>query len=259
MSQRLKPNPLKKKLLAHQLSLGCWVTIGHPLIPGLLAPAGFDWLCVDMEHSSIDLAQLLPLIISIEAEGIVPLVRVGENNPNLIKRVMDAGAYGVIVPNVSTAQQAQQAVDSVKYPPSGKRGVGLYRAQGYGRQFDAYRKWLTAESVVIVQIEHIDAVKNIDEILAVKGIDAFMIGPYDLSGSMGKPGKFNDADVKKAIDEVMRAGKKHRIPAGFHSVPSDPKQAKQRIKQGFKFLAYSLDGVFLSDAASNAVRTIRGN
>ncbi len=257
MSQKLRNNPVKTKLKKGQLTIGSWVTMAHPLIPELMAPAGFDWLCVDMEHSSIDLAQLLPMVISIEANGMVPLVRVGELNANLIKRVMDAGAYGVIVANISTALQAQQAVDAVKYPPTGKRGVGLYRAQGYGRQFEDYKKWLAAQSMVIVQIEHIDAVNNIDAILSVKGIDALMIGPYDLSGSMGKPGKFDDVKVKAAIDTVLKAAKRHAIPAGFHSVPSNPQLAKQYIKKGFKFLAFSLDGLFLSDAAVAAMHILR--
>ena len=132
---------LKQKLKKNKLTIGCWLTISNRLIPEILSPAGFDWLCVDLEHTSIDLNQLLSLIISIENQKMVPLVRVGENNPNLIKRVMDIGAHGVIIPNVNSAKEARQAVESVKYPPSGSRGVGLYRAQGYGRKFNDYLKW----------------------------------------------------------------------------------------------------------------------
>ena len=258
MSQKLKSNPLKRQLARGQQTFGCWVTVGHPLIPELLAPAGFDWLCVDMEHSSIDLGDLLPLLISIEANGMVPLVRVGENNANLIKRVMDAGAYGVIVPNVNSALEAQNAVDAVKYPPQGRRGVGLYRAQGYGCRFDEYKRWLTRESVVIVQIEHKDALQDIDAIFAVKGIDAFMIGPYDLSGSMGKPGDYHDPQVKAAMRMILAAGKRHGLTAGFHTVPFDPKVALSRVRQGFKFLAFSVDTIILSTAASAAMKLIRG-
>lgn len=253
----MKKNILKGALAQNQQTYGCWVTLSHPLIPELLAPAGFDWLTVDMEHSSIGLNELLPLIISIEANGMVPLVRVGENNANLIKRVMDAGAYGVIVPNIRSAQEAAAAVAAVKYPPMGTRGVGLYRAQKYGRAFEAYKKWLSEESVVIVQIEHIDAVDRIDEIFAVKGVDAFVIGPYDLSGSMGKPGALRDPQVEAASKKVMRAAQKHHVVAGFHSVPSDPKEALRRRRQGFKFLGFSLDGIFLSDAASKALSVVK--
>jgi 2-dehydro-3-deoxyglucarate aldolase len=254
----MKKNPLKKALLENRQTYGSWVTIGHPLIPEILAEAGFDWLAVDMEHSSIDIKDLLPLIISIEANNIVPLARVGENNPNLIKRVMDAGAYGVVVPNVNSKQDAYNAVKAVKYPPEGSRGVGLYRAQKFGRKFEEYKKWLFEESVVIVQIEHIDAVRHIDEILATPGIDAFIIGPYDLSGSLGKPGRLEDPEVLEALKTVKEAAVKHKIPAGFHSVSSDPEKAKIKREEGFKLLAFSLDAIFLGDAAANALSVLKG-
>jgi len=253
----MKRNILKQVLRQNKITYGSWITLAHPLIPEILSRAGFDWLAIDMEHSSITLADLLPLIISTEANGMVPLVRVGENNANLIKRVMDAGAYGVIVPNVCSAEEAKQAVDSVKYPNEGKRGVGLYRAQQYGYAFEEYKKWLKKESVVIIQIEHIDAVNNIDEIFAVPGIDAFIIGPYDLSGSMGKPGALYDKDVEGAIKKVLQAARKHKIVAGYHSVPSDPKQAIKRKKQGFKFIGYCIDGLFLGDMASEALKKVK--
>jgi 2-dehydro-3-deoxyglucarate aldolase len=254
----MKKNPLKKILSEKRQTYGSWITIPHPLLPEILAPAGFEWLVVDMEHSSIELSDLLPLIISIEANNMVPLVRVGENNPNLIKRVMDAGAYGVIVPNVCNREDAEAAVNSVKYPPVGKRGVGLYRAQKFGRNFEEYKKWLSEESVVIVQIEHINAVNNIDEILSTPGIDAFIIGPYDLSGSLGKPGDFDDSEVIDALQKVMDAASRYNISAGFHSVSSNPDEARKRREQGYNFLAFSLDTILLGDAACQALAVLRG-
>ena len=248
---------LKQKLKKNKLTIGCWLTISNPLIPEILSPAGFDWLCVDLEHTSIDLNQLLPLIISIENQKMVPLVRVGENNPNLIKRVMDIGAHGVIIPNVNSANEARQAVESVKYPPSGSRGVGLYRAQGYGRKFKNYLQWLENESVVIIQIENIKAIENIDEIFATKGIDAFLIGPYDLSGSMNKPGNFDDKEFKKNINKILKSSKKHKIPAGFHSVSSDPNEAIKNIKKNYKFLAFSIDSIILQDASVSSIKKIK--
>ena len=253
----MKKNSLKTAFAKNKQTYGSWVTLSHPLIPEIMSQAGFDRLCIDMEHSSIELRDILPLLISIENNGLVPLVRVGENNANLIKRVMDAGAYGVIVPNVNNALDAKAAVDAIKYPPNGTRGVGLYRAQGYGKIFEQYLQWLEEESVVIIQIEHIDAVRNIDAILSVPGIDAFIIGPYDLSGSMGKPGKFDDEEVQKAVDLVLQAGKKYNIPAGFHSVSSDPKNALKYKNKGFKFLGFSLDSIFLGDVVIKAMNVLR--
>jgi len=253
----VKKNPLKVALAQNRQTYGSWVTLAHPLIPEILSQAGFDWLVVDMEHSSIGLNELLPLIISIEARGMVPLVRVGENDANLIKRIMDAGAYGVIVANVNTAREAKAAVSAVRYPPSGTRGVGLYRAQEYGKKFEEYKTWLLEESVVIVQIEHIEAVRNIDEILATQGIDGFIVGPYDLSGSLGKIGEFDSPEVTDALDAIMEAAKRHKVTAGFHSVYSDPKQAKRRREDGYKFLAFSVDAIFLGDAANDALSKLK--
>ncbi len=253
----MKKNNLKIALKENKQTYGCWVTLAHPLIPELLSQAKFDWLAIDMEHSSIGLNELLPLIISTEANGMIPLVRVGENNANLIKRVMDAGAYGVIVPNVNSAAEAQAAVHAVKYSPQGTRGVGLYRAQKYGQNFEQYKEWLSNESVVIIQIEHINAVNQIDDIFSVKGVDAFIVGPYDLSGSMGKPGALTDPQVESAIEKVMAAAGRYDIVPGFHSVPSDPKEALRRMEQGFKFLGFSLDGIFLADAARKALDEVK--
>lgn len=254
----VKRNPLKHALRKGKQTYGTWITIPYPLIPEILAPAGFDWITVDMEHSAIGLNELLPLVISIEANDMVPLVRVGENNPNLIKRVMDVGAYGVIVPSVNSREQALAAVNAVKYPPIGTRGVGLYRAQGYGREFEAYKTWLAEESVVIVQIEHIDAVDNIDKILTTPGIDGFIIGPYDLSGSLGKPGEFDDPEVVSALNKVMEAADRYGVTAGFHSVSSDAEEARKRLEQGYKFLAFGLDTIFLGDAACSALQKLKG-
>ena len=251
-------NSLKQTLADQRLTIGSWLQISHPLIPEILAPSGFDWLVVDMEHSDIELSNLVPMIVAIEANGMTPLVRVGENDPNLIKRVMDLGAHGVIVANVQTQKGARAAVDAVKYPPTGTRGVGLYRAQKFGFGFEAYKTWLSEESVVIAQIEHIDAVNNIDEILQVQGLDAFIIGPYDLSASLGKPGLFDEPDVQQALETVLAAAKRHHIPAGYHSVSLRPEDARKKINEGYTFLAFGVDFKFLGECAYNALRALKG-
>ena len=253
----MRPNSLKQKLINQEQTYGSWITMAHPLIPDILAPAGFDWLAVDMEHSSIDLADLLPLLISIEANGIVPLVRVGEVNPNLIKRVMDAGTYGVIAANICSAEDVKKVVSAVKYSPEGSRGVGFYRAQAFGNKIESYFKWVKEQSVVIVQIEHIAAVNEIEEIFAVPGIDAFMIGPNDLSGSMNKPCQFDDPEVIASIEKVLEAGKKYNLPAGYHVMSSDPVEAAKWRERGFKFLGLSLDSIFLGDSVKKALQSLK--
>jgi 2-dehydro-3-deoxyglucarate aldolase len=249
---------LKRSLANKELSIGAWITLGHPSIAEIMTKAGFDWLTVDMEHSAITLHQTQQLVQVIELAGCVPLVRVGANDPNLIKRVMDTGAHGIIVPMVNTKEDAERAVGAVKYPPQGFRGVGLARAQLYGADFEGYRKWNMAESVVIVQIEHIEAVKNLDAILSVEGVDAFIIGPYDLSGSLGVPGQFDHPDVAAALDEVQRVAQRLNAVAGFHVIPPDPAQVQEKIEQGYRFVAYSLDTLLLWSSCYGGLKTIRG-
>ena len=170
---------------------------------------------------------------------------------------MDAGANGVIVPMINTAQQAQKAVNAVKYPPEGTRGIGLSRAQGYGTKFNEYKEWVKKESIVIVQIEHIDAVKNLDAIFSVKGIDGFMVGPYDLSGSMGIAGEFENPKLLAALDKIMLKAKERQVTAGIHSVPTDVNMVKDKIKKGFKFIAYSVDFLLLGDKCREGLKLIK--
>lgn len=237
-------------------TFGSWITIGHPSIIEVMASAGFKWLVVDLEHTSIDLSMAQILITTIQANAMKAYVRVCKNEEVIIKRVMDMGADGVIVPMVKSKQEAEEAVGYVKYPPAGKRGVGLYRAQKYGIGFEEYKQWVKEESVVIVQIEHIEAIRNIDEILAVQGIDGVIVGPYDLSGSMGKPGCYEDADVKEALESFKMACRRHQMPMGFHVIQPDHNKLKEKIEEGYTFLAFSIDFFFLGNKAREEMRKI---
>jgi len=253
------PVSFRQVLKKQRASIGSWLTIPHPAIAEIMAKSGFDWLVIDMEHSAIDMSTAEEMIRVVNLCGLPALVRVGENNPNLIKRVMDYGASGVIVPMVNTPQQAKEAVDAVKYPPQGTRGVGLYRAQGYGVSFEEYKEWVRRESVVIVQIEHAKALSNIEGILAVEGVDAFIVGPYDLSGSFGIPGKFNDKKMLSALEKIRRVSKKMKIPAGYHIVPPDPALVLKKINEGYAFIAYSVDFLFLGENCRGGLKQIRSN
>jgi 2-dehydro-3-deoxyglucarate aldolase len=184
---------------------------------------------------------------------------VGEKNPNLIKRVMDAGAYGVIVPMINTKGQAEAAVKAVKYPPIGNRGVGLARAQGYGQNFDEYASTVNEESVVIVQVEHIESVRNLESILLVDGVDGCIIGPYDLSASLGVPGKFENAEVINAIAEVEKICKYKKVPLGFHIIQPDFKEVLEKASRGYTFLGLSLDILFLGNSCKEQINFFREN
>jgi len=248
---------LKQKLKNNELTIGSWIMIGNPMSVEVMSLAGFDWLVVDIEHTAIDLSMTQMLITTIQSKGMKALVRVSKNEEVIIKRVLDMGADGIIVPMVSSKADALQAVEYAKYPPQGKRGVGLYRASNYGVSFEEYKKWVDEELVIIAQIEHIDAVNNIDEIIQVEGIDGTIIGPYDLSGSMGYPGEFDREDVKVAIEKVLGRCKVKNTPSGFHVVDTDPSKLQEKIKQGCTFLAYGIDYFFMRDAAIAGMKIIK--
>lgn len=250
------PMELKKRLQARELTVGSWITIGNTAVAEIMARAGYDWLTVDMEHSAITMENAQELIRVIELCGVAPLVRVGHNDPNLIKRVMDAGAHGVIVPMVNSAEEARQAVASVKYPPNGFRGVGLARAQKYGLDFAGYKAWNEANSVVIVQVEHIRAVENLEAILGVDGVDGFIIGPYDLSGSLGVPGQFDHPEVVAALDRVRTVSRRMGALSGYHVIPPDHAALEEKINEGYRFVAHSLDSLFLGHACARVKRCV---
>lgn len=248
---------LKAKLNRSELTIGSWVTLGHPSIAEIMAAAGFDWLVLDMEHSVLELNEVQSIIQVLDGKQCPAIVRLTSNHPDQIKRVMDAGATGVMVPMIKSAADARAAVDGVYYPPRGQRGVGLARAQGYGNSFQAYRQWLEDNAVIVVMIEHVDAVRAIDNILEVPGIDAYIIGPYDLSGSMGRPGDLDHPDVQEAIAKVLEAGRRANKPGGIHVIEPDPQALQQRIQAGFNFLGYGLDIRILDSICRTHLQNIR--
>lgn len=240
-----------------QTLIGSWITLNHPSIAEIMADSGFDWLCVDMEHSVTDYTEAQQLILAIQSKGLMAFVRVGENNTRIIKRVLDAGADGIIVPSVNSATEAQKAVEAVKYPPFGKRGVGLARAQSYGFGFENYRDNKSAEIKLIVQIEHINAIKELDAIIATDGVDGTFIGPYDLSGSMGKPGKWDEPDVKEALLIYEQTVKKYNKLVGFHVIKPEYGLVKEKIEKGYNFIAFSLDVLFLGTLVRNQMKLLK--
>lgn len=248
---------LKRKLINNELTLGSWLTIPHQSVVEIMATAGFEWLALDLEHAAIDISQAMNLIALIQGKGMKAMVRVSKNEEVIIKRMLDAGADGIIVPTVKNAEEAKQAVDYVKYPPVGKRGVGLNRAQNYGIGFEEYKEWLERESVIIAQIEHIESVHNLESILAVEGIDGIIIGPYDLSASMGMPGNYEHPDVFDALKKVEEVTKRLNKPLGFHVISSDHKKTLDKYNLGYTFLAFSIDFFFLGDKAREEMKLLK--
>lgn len=248
---------LKNKLKSKEVTVGSWITIKDPAIAEIMARAGFDWLAVDMEHSSLSFNQAQEIIRVIDLCGISPLVRVMENNGDLIKRFMDAGAHGVIVPFVNTKHDAERAVNAVKYPPFGTRGVGLSRAQHYSLDLESYIKWNHENSIVIVQIEHTKGAENLDSIMNTEGVDGFIIGPYDLSGSMGYPGDFEHPKFQELMKEIYNKAREKNYLIGQHIVKPDPEEVMKKINEGIKFLGFGVDFLFLGEYTRGCVEKIK--
>ena len=245
--------------MGKNIYVGSWLTLNHFSIAEIMADAGFDWLCVDMEHSVTDYFEAQQLIAAIQSKGLKAFVRVGENNTRIIKRVLDSGADGIIVPMVCSKEDAVKAVEAAKYPPAGKRGVGLARAQKYGFGFEEYKNKKANEITVIAQIEHIDAINNLSDIIETDGIDGTFIGPYDLSGSMGKPGRFDDDDVKEAIKKYEEISRRYNKLIGFHVIQPDYNLVIEKVNKGYNFIAFSLDTLFLGTLCNNQMKLLKEN
>lgn len=250
------PVDLKQKIAAGELAVGSWVALAHPAIVEVMCNAGFDWMAVDLEHSTITLAEMEALIRVIDGRGRAPLVRLTANDPMQIKRVMDSGAHGVIVPNVRHRDDVLSAHRAMHYPPRGARGVGLSRAQGYGASFQRYREWLDRSSVLIGQIEHVDALGRLPEIFGSEELDAFMVGPYDLTASMGIAGQFDHPDFTAALAEIRRVAAAHGKPAGIHVVEPQPDELRLRVEEGYRLIAYSVDFRMIDEACRRGLRAV---
>ncbi len=194
---------------------GTFLNLGSPLTARMAAQLGFDWVLIDLEHGACTEATLPGILLAVEGTRCAPIVRVVSNNPDSIKRALDLGAVGVMVPYVSTAAEAALAVSSMKYPPTGHRGVASTTiATGLGLQTDEYHR--TADKVLtIVQIETRDAVQNADAIAATDGVDVLFVGPLDLSFNLGCPKQFEHPDMRTAKDQVVNACQTHGKTAGI--------------------------------------------
>jgi 2-keto-3-deoxy-L-rhamnonate aldolase RhmA len=243
-------NKVKKALRDCQPTVGSWIQIGHPAVAEIMCNSGFDWIAVDMEHTDISLETMTNVFRGMYGRNVMPFVRVRENDPLAIRQVLDAGAMGVIVPLVNNADEAKRAVAAAKYPPAGIRGFAFCRANEYGRNFSQYVKEANEQIAVVVMIESKEAVENIDEIIAVDGVDGVFVGPYDLSGSYGVPGDLGASFMQGAMNMITRSCKKHNKSFGIHLVNPDANNVKKTIESGGNFIALGMDTVFLEDNKS---------
>ena len=243
----------RDRLLRGDRLIGTIISLPAPELAEIASEAGFDWLFLDMEHGPLEPAALVRLIQAVRG-ACAPVARVPENEEMWIKKALDAGAAGVIIPRVNSAGEAAKAVHWSKFPPEGGRGVGFSRANLYGARFQEHVETANRATAVIVQVEHVDAVRAIDDILAVPGVDAVFIGPYDLSASLGKPGRIQDEDVREAIGTVRAACSRRKTPLGIFS--GDIPGARKALAEGYSLVCSGVDIALYSRAAADVVQAL---
>lgn len=251
----MKPNAVKQKLKSGQPSIGTWLSLGSVVAARFMATTGFDWLTVDSEHSPVSIETTATILGLIASADKVALARVPANHHDHIKRVLDAGAMGVVVPMVNSRAEAEAAVAACKYPPVGNRSVGgSLHALNFRTSSDEYGRRANDEILVVLQCEHIDAVNQADEIFSVPGIDAIFVGPNDLEASMrghdGSPP--SAAATKEAMDRILAACRKNKVAAGLHCFSADA--AKKRIEEGWQFVAINSELRMMMDGAREVTK-----
>jgi 4-hydroxy-2-oxoheptanedioate aldolase len=254
----MRSNAVLQQLRSGQASIGAWLSLGSITAARLMARAGFDWLTVDMEHSLVGIETATHMFASIAEAGCTALARVPANRHDHFKRVLDNGAMGVVVPMVNSRAEAEAAVSACRYPPLGTRSVGgTAHALNFGTTPDDYYAHADREILVCIQCEHRLAVENADEIFSVPGIDAVFVGPFDLAASYRGPNGETPTEetITAAMDKVLAACKKHKVPAGVHCF--DAPNVQLRITQGWQFLGLASDLRMMMDGVQAVLGPIR--
>lgn len=249
MNRLEKIRLIRQSLQAGKPSIGSWMQIPSASVGEIMGQAGYDWVAVDLEHGSIGVQQLPDIFRALELGGTLPLARIAQGETKDCKQALDAGAGGVIVPMIESAEQLTKARDACRWAPAGSRGVGFSRANLFGKNFESYNEEAQAP-LLVAMIEHARAVENLADILQVEGLDAVMIGPYDLSASMGLTAQFESPRFIAAMERIRILCAQYDIPCGAHVVAPDADVLKRRIAEGYRFIAYSIDAVFLNKHAA---------
>ncbi|MBI1952799.1 MAG: 4-hydroxy-2-oxovalerate aldolase [Candidatus Omnitrophica bacterium] len=232
------------RLRGRELFFLAWTSLGHPAITEIFTKSGVDGVGIDMEHGAIDPGPAAQIIAAAHAGGRLCLPRLPSLDGSLMRRLLDSDADGVIVPNVTTLLEVRSIVESCKYPPVGKRSFGVARAQGYGFDFEEYAKGWNRRSVILIQIESVAGVEAVDDLLGHEAVDGAMVGPYDLSGSLGVPGQLDHPRVSEVCRRVVEACRRHGKACGTQIVDPNPDNLSAAVREGYTFLVLASD-VFL--------------
>ncbi len=244
----------RRRLLRRDKLIGTLLSLPSPELAEIASGAGFDWLFLDMEHGALDAGDVLRLVQATRAPC-VDLVRIPENREMWVKKALDTGAAGIIVPHVNSPEEAARAVHWAKYPPEGGRSVGFSRANLYGARFQEHIETANAGTAVVAQVEHIDGVRAIESILGVSGVDAVFIGPYDLSASLGKPGHIQDPEVLEAVLTVAAACGAKQVPVGIFAagIPA----AAKALEDGYTLVCAGIDIGLYSRSVAEIARELK--
>ncbi len=247
--EQMSPRALKDRLRQREQTFGGWVQLPSPDVAEIVAGAGFEWVVVDLEHGGIDRSVMVSLVRAIQAKGAVPLARLMACDPLLARQALDAGSAGVIVPHVSDPDRYARFVDECAWPPAGSRSIGFFRANDYGRTFDDYSAE-ALDPIIIPMVESRAGLENLDAVLSAARADAVVVGPYDLSASLGRPGDFASSAYREAEDLVLSTCIRHGVAAGIHDVTPTPASIADKSARGYTFIACGMDTVFLSAGAA---------
>ena len=252
----MKTNQVCEKLRAGQPSLGCFIGLGSPNAAELLSHAGFEWLVIETEHSALDSAEIEHMLMAINGTEAIPIVRVPSADPVYIQRALDFGAMGIVVPMVRTVEEAQAVVRATRYPPGGTRGYNPLRAAHYSFDSKDYFYRANDNLLVTLILETKEAVRNLEAIASVPGVDVLFLGPFDLCLSLGlDPMKQPHPQIEAVIEQMLSVAKKTGVGTGIHAF--SPDQLQQRQTQGFTMISYSADYVMLAEAAKIGVAAFR--
>ena len=236
----MRKNHLKQKLDSGQAALGIWAVLGSEVTASVAGPLGFDWILVDAEHGILDVEGAIALIPHAQHETCTRLIRVpGAADTGLFKRVLDMGFEGVLVPQIRSAREVREVVSACRYPPEGQRGIASQRAHRYGLEFGDYLAQANRETLVLVQIETAEAVENIEEIVAVDGLDGVFVGPADLSAALGVHGDPEAPVLVESVARILQSAQAAGKPAGIYA--RSPEDATNRIRSGFQFVNIAND------------------
>lgn len=252
-------NKTKARLKAGEAVVGSWLGVPSAISARFMAQLGFDYLCVDMEHLPIGIESATAMFATIAASGVTPIARVPWNTPENIKRVLDCGAAGIVVPMVNTKAEAEAAIAAAKYPPQGIRSVGgALHALNFQTDPATYYSKANDEILVVLQAESPEGVANADEIMSLPGVDAVFIGPNDLLSMMHKTPRMecDDPQFVEALDHIQKTAAKYGIASGIHT--ANHEACNRRIQQGFRFMAIASDARFLvAGAQAEISKTVR--